>query len=109
VLTAEGFRWTSAPPGERLSFDVIAIEAVSMRYVAAESVEEAVGLLSREEGARVLAGGTDLIVQMRSELIEPAVLVDVKKIAAMRTISEGAGRFLVGAAVSGAEQKELRR
>lgn len=78
-----------------------------MRYDAPESLEEAVTLLAKESGtARVLAGGTDLIVQMRAGMVEPDLVVDIKKIEEMRTISEQNGGFRVGAAVTGAELNE---
>lgn len=78
-----------------------------MRYEAPESLDAAVALLSNESGiARVLAGGTDLIVQMRSSMVEPDLVVDIKKIAEMRSISERNGGFSVGAAVTGAELNE---
>ena len=54
-----------------------------MRYEAPETVESAAALLAAESGdARVLAGGTDLLVQMRSDIVEPALIVDIKRIAA---------------------------
>ena len=78
-----------------------------MRYEAPDTIEKAAGLLAAEKGeARVLAGGTDLLVQIRSELIAPALIVDVKKIAEMRSISAEKGGWRIGAAVSGAEMKE---
>lgn len=78
-----------------------------MRYEAPKSLDQAVALLSAEKGeARVLAGGTDLLVQMRTEVIEPVLLVDIKGIAELRQIKEEAGGFRVGAAVTGAELKE---
>jgi carbon-monoxide dehydrogenase medium subunit len=81
-----------------------------MRYEAPDSLEQAVKLLvSDEADARVLAGGTDLIVQMRSEIIDPRLVVDVKRIAELREISEADGAFKIGAAVSGAELKEHPR
>lgn len=81
-----------------------------MRYEAPDSLEQAVKLLvSDETDARVLAGGTDLIVQMRSEIIDPRLVVDVKRIAELREISEADGAFKIGAAVSGAELKEHPR
>ena len=78
-----------------------------MRYEAPKSLDQAVALLAAEQGeARVLAGGTDLLVQMRTDVIEPALLVDIKGIAELRQIKEEAGGFRIGAAVTGAELKE---
>jgi len=78
-----------------------------MRYEAPNSLDQAVALLAREPGeARVLAGGTDLLVQMRTDLIDPVLVVDIKGIAELRQITEEAGGFRVGAAVTGAELKE---
>jgi aerobic carbon-monoxide dehydrogenase medium subunit len=78
-----------------------------MRYEAPSSLDQAVALLAGEHGeARVLAGGTDLLVQMRTDVIEPVLLVDIKGIAEVRQIKEESGGFRVGAAVSGAELKE---
>ncbi len=54
----------------------------------------------------MLAGGTDLLVQLRSGRFEPGLVVDVKRIPAMRTIKTEAGGFRIGAAVSGAELGE---
>ena len=51
-----------------------------MRYVAAKSAEEASNFLLKETGvSRVLAGGTDVLVQMKSGMIEPDLIVDIKK------------------------------
>tara|TARA_Y100001934_G_scaffold283745_1_gene406264 strand:- start:3177 stop:4034 length:858 start_codon:yes stop_codon:yes gene_type:complete len=77
-----------------------------MRYEAPETMEAAVELLSSDEGARVLAGGTDLLVQLRAEMIEPSLVVDVKRIAAMREITKENDGIRVGAAVAGAELDE---
>jgi aerobic carbon-monoxide dehydrogenase medium subunit len=77
-----------------------------MQYEAPDTIEAAAKLLAAESGARVLAGGTDLLVQMRSEIVTPTLLVDIKKIAEMRQVKEEAGGFRVGAAVTGAELKE---
>lgn len=78
-----------------------------MRYEAPDTIEAAAKLLAAESGdARVLAGGTDLLVQMRSEIVTPALLVDIKRISEMCQVNEEAGGFRVGAAVTGAELKE---
>jgi carbon-monoxide dehydrogenase medium subunit len=81
-----------------------------MRYEAPNSLDQAVALLAHEPGeARVLAGGTDLLVQMRTDLIDPILVVDIKGIAELRQITEEAGGFRVGAAVTGAELKEHQK
>ncbi|SMF64046.1 carbon-monoxide dehydrogenase medium subunit [Tistlia consotensis] len=78
-----------------------------MRYEAPETLDAAVALLAGESGlAKVLAGGTDLLVQLRSGMIEPALVVDIKRIAETRRIQEESGGFRIGAAVSGAEMGE---
>lgn len=78
-----------------------------MRYEAPTTINAAVKLLAGKAGvARVLAGGTDLLVQMRTDRIAPDLIVDVKRIAGMRTIAATAKGFRIGAAVSGAELGE---
>jgi CO/xanthine dehydrogenase FAD-binding subunit len=78
-----------------------------MRYEAPESVEGAIALLSAATGeARVLAGGTDLLVQMRADVVDPDLIVDIKKIAETRAVTEEKGGWRIGAAVTGAELKE---
>jgi aerobic carbon-monoxide dehydrogenase medium subunit len=81
-----------------------------MRYEAPESVEGAVALLAGATGdARVLAGGTDLLVQMRADIVDPELIVDIKKISETRAITEENGGWRIGAAVTGAELKEHAR
>ncbi|MAG34335.1 MAG: oxidoreductase [Deltaproteobacteria bacterium] len=73
------------------------------RYEAPTDVDGAVVLLAAEQGARVLAGGTDLLVQMRLGAGAPDLFVDVKRIPrlmATRIDSEG---LVLGAAVPAAE------
>ena len=73
-------------------------------YEAPRSVDEAVAALAKHgAAARVLAGGTDLLVQMRSGAKKPAVLVDVKRIAELTAISLDAKGATIGAAVCGDE------
>jgi carbon-monoxide dehydrogenase medium subunit len=48
--------------------------------------------------ARVLAGGTDLIVQMRSGRIAPDLVIDLKRLPGLTGISQDDQGFLIGAA-----------
>lgn len=53
-------------------------------YKSATSIEEAIGFLSDTSGtAKVLAGGTDLIIQSRGNYANPLTVVDVKAIPSM--------------------------
>jgi carbon-monoxide dehydrogenase medium subunit len=81
-----------------------------MRYEAPESLDTAVALLARANGdARVLAGGTDLLVQIRFDILDPELLVDIKKIPETRAVTEEGGGWRIGAAVTGAELGEHAR
>ena len=81
-----------------------------MRYEAPDSLEGAVALLAGAQGeARVLAGGTDLLVQMRADVLDPELIVDIKKIKETRAVTEEKGGWRIGAAVTGAELKEHAR
>ena len=52
-----------------------------MRYEAPETLDAAVALLGDANGgSKVMAGGTDVLVQLHAEIIEPEVLVDIKNI-----------------------------
>lgn len=74
------------------------------KYNAPASLETAIELYAgAESGGKLLAGGTDLLVQMHSDMIAPALLVDLKKIPQLRTIEKEAAGFRIGAAVSGVE------
>ncbi|NOX72059.1 MAG: xanthine dehydrogenase family protein subunit M [Alphaproteobacteria bacterium] len=78
-----------------------------MQYAAPETTAEATRLLADSPGtARVLAGGTDLLVQMKFGGLAPDLLVDIKNIKGMRDVTPEDGGFRVGAAVSGAEMGE---
>jgi aerobic carbon-monoxide dehydrogenase medium subunit len=75
-----------------------------MRYESPATTKEAVALLAKEKGsAFVLSGGTDLLVRMKMDTVQPDLLVDIKRIPAMSEIKETATGFRIGAAVSGAE------
>ncbi len=74
----------------------------SVRYEAPNDVEAAVRLLAGDEGAKVLSGGTDLIVQMRIMNRVPTVFVDVKRIPRLSALALDAKGLRAGAAVPAA-------
>ena len=74
-----------------------------LTYTAPTSVDDAVKLLAGSSGlAKVLSGGTDLLVQMRSGRLKPDLIVDTKKIPGIMGIREENGALIVGAATPGA-------
>jgi len=77
-----------------------------LNYETPTDIESAVALLTDNDRAKVLAGGTDLLVQLREEMIEPSLIVDIKRIAETRIVKMGADEIRIGAAVTGAELDE---
>lgn len=75
--------------------------ALYARYLAPASLDEALHLLA-EHGphARILAGGTDLIVEMDRGLRRPETVLDITRIAGLDTIEERAGHFRLGPLVT---------
>ncbi|HXQ11601.1 MAG TPA: xanthine dehydrogenase family protein subunit M [Caulobacteraceae bacterium] len=73
-----------------------------LEFVAPKTAEEAVRALAAGAGkARPLAGGTDLLVQMKSGRAKPSAIVDLKRIPGMIGIREAGGAFVIGAATPG--------
>ena len=74
-----------------------------LAYTAPTTVEEAVRALAGASGvAKVLSGGTDLLVQLRSGRAKPHLIIDIKKIPDVSGIRERDGGFVIGAATPGA-------
>jgi carbon-monoxide dehydrogenase medium subunit len=84
-----------------------------MRYEAPETMKAAAQMLAKAKGAAfVLAGGTDLLVKMKSGMIEPELVVDIKRTKGAYDVKSTATGFTIGAAVSGAqlgENKALKK
>lgn len=73
-------------------------------YIAPKTVPEAVAALAGARGsAKLLAGGTDLLVQTKTGRLRPDLVVDLKRIPDLIGIREEGGAFVIGAATSGAE------
>jgi CO/xanthine dehydrogenase FAD-binding subunit len=69
-------------------------------YVRPQTIPEAVALLAGYgERARPIAGGTDLLVQMKMERLAPEFLVDIKRIPELCSISQHEG-LRIGATTS---------
>ena len=75
----------------------------SYAYVAPTSVDDTLRILSRAtakgERAQVLAGGTDVIVQMRSVDNVPRLLVDIKHLDETNQLDLGDKEVFIGAAI----------
>ena len=75
----------------------------AMRYASPTTVSAAVDLLGSEPDARVYAGATDLIPQIRAGRPEPSVIIDLKRIERLCAISRNGSTYTVGAATPTAD------
>ncbi|HEX3860412.1 MAG TPA: xanthine dehydrogenase family protein subunit M [Stellaceae bacterium] len=74
-----------------------------VNYTAPTTVDEAVKALASAAGlAKVMSGGTDLLVQLKSGRLKPELIVDTKRIPGLIGIREEGGFFIIGAATPGA-------
>ncbi|MEW6274774.1 MAG: xanthine dehydrogenase family protein subunit M [Bacillota bacterium] len=69
-------------------------------YFAPGTVEEVLALLERfGDGAKILAGGTDLLLMMKDKVIRPRCLIDITGVAALNGIRYTPGQgLIIGAA-----------
>jgi len=80
-----------------------------VRYTAPDTLDAAIALLSDDKAdSTIFAGGTDVMVQLHSDLIEPEVIVNVKNIPELTGIKETEGVYTIGAATPIAELQEHR-
>jgi CO/xanthine dehydrogenase FAD-binding subunit len=68
-------------------------------YLAPLSLNEALVMLREAKDAKILAGGTDLLVQMKYGLCQPSLIIDVKNIPEPNAISAGKNGVYVGSAI----------
>ena len=64
------------------------------------TLQQAVAMLAREPGARLLAGGTDLIANLRRGIERPAVLISLGRVAGFDAIVQGDGGLWLGSGVT---------
>src|ERR1700686_5818019 len=73
-----------------------------VNYTAPATVDEAVKALGGAAGlTKVLSGGTDLLVQLKSGRVKPDLIVDMKRIPELIGIREEGAFFVIGAATPG--------
>lgn len=65
----------------------------------ATSIEQATGLLALGN-VKLLAGGTDLVIALRDDAIQPDVVVDINRIPELRAVSQENDRITIGAVVT---------
>ncbi len=78
----------------------LAYEAEGRRYYAPASEDELAAVLEREPTARILAGGTDLALEVTKQHRDLDTLVYVGGVRGLGEIAESAGHFEIGAAAS---------
>lgn len=78
-----------------------------LQYESPDSLDSAVALLSGAQGiTRVLSGGTDVLVQLHADLVEPELVVDIKRIPGLKGISREGNGFRIGAGTTGMEMMD---
>jgi carbon-monoxide dehydrogenase medium subunit len=71
------------------------------KYCAPANLQEAIGLMARhKDAANLLAGGTDLIVMMRTRRKRPDFVIDVKKMPELSELNMDKTGLTIGASVS---------
>ena len=65
------------------------------------SIEEVVGLLGKYgNGAKLISGGTDIIIELKNKKIKPKVLIDISKIEELKKIEEDENNIKLGSGVT---------
>ncbi len=66
-------------------------------YFKPKTIAEALQLLDKyKEKAKILAGGTDLIVQLKEDILSPEIVIDIKDIPDANRIEEENGFITIG-------------
>jgi len=79
-------------------------------YFSPHSLDEALKLLDKfQNECKLLAGGTDLLIDLRHRLITPKIIVDIKNLPELKKLEfNGEKELVIGAAVPIAEILELQ-
>ncbi len=72
-----------------------------MKYEAPETIDQAIDIYSKFNGSKkILAGGTDVLVQLRTDIVRPEMVMNIKKINSLHEFCIVDGYWKIGAAVS---------
>ena len=81
-----------------------------MQYISPKSVEEATQYLqTAPDNAVILNGGSDVLVRLRTDMIAPDSIINIKNIDELRHIRDEDGGIRIGASVTCAEMQEDER
>jgi aerobic carbon-monoxide dehydrogenase medium subunit len=69
----------------------------AFEYHAPSTVKEALGLLTKLDDAKILAGGHSLVPMMKLRLAQPKHLIDLRKVPGLSGIKEDKGMIAIGA------------
>ncbi|HEV8472313.1 MAG TPA: xanthine dehydrogenase family protein subunit M [Methylomirabilota bacterium] len=69
----------------------------AFEYHAPSSVKEALGLLTKLDDAKLLAGGHSLVPMMKLRLAQPKHIIDLRKVPGLTGIKEDKGAIAIGA------------
>lgn len=65
------------------------------------SVEEVVGLLGEYgDGAKLISGGTDIVIELKNKKITPKILIDISKIEELKEIRKDENYIILGSGVT---------
>ena len=80
---------------------MVAMTPVELQYSEPRTLRDAFILLSKVEGAKIFAGGTDVMVSIREGKIAPRHIVNIKKIPGLDTVETSkSGELSIGALVT---------
>lgn len=76
-------------------------------YFQAQSVKEALKILEKDpENSKIIAGGTDLAVYLKEDILTPDVLIDIKSITELNNIEFSENTLTIGACVTFSDIEE---
>jgi hypothetical protein len=75
-------------------------------YKRPATIEEALGYLETPGGNMIMSGGTDLLVQIRSKMCKPDVVVDITRIPELKRVQDASENIFIGGAVTFSEIME---